>query len=107
MSNQINKENFDSLVPCIKVNDVKAAMEYYICRLGFNPRYYIKGSPDSGEVSINNLAVDFISGDTQNTDTSLNFLVNDVDELYRFYDSRNADMIFKPRDTGGSLVFGI
>lgn len=45
MSNQINKENFDSLVPCIKVNDVKAAMEYYICRLGFNPRYYIKGSP--------------------------------------------------------------
>ena len=45
MSNQINKENFDSLVPCIKVHDVKAAMEYYIRRLGFNPRYYIKGTP--------------------------------------------------------------
>jgi ankyrin repeat protein len=107
MSNQINKDNFSSLVPCIRVNDVKAAMEYYICRLGFCPRYYIKGAPDSGGVSINNLSVDFISGDIQTTDTSLNFLVNDVDELFRFYDSRNADIIFEPQDTGGMRLFGI
>ena len=107
MSNDINKENFDSLVPCIKVKNVKATMEYYICRLGFSPRYYIEGAPDSGGVSINDLSIDFISGDTQNTDTSLNFLVNDVDELFSFYDSRNTDIIFEPQDSGGMRLFGI
>lgn len=107
MSNQLNKDNFDSLVPCIRVKSVKDTMEYYICRLGFSPRYYIKGTPDSGGVCINDLAVDFISGETQNIDTSLNFLINDVDELFRFYDSRNADIIFEPQDTGGMRLFGI
>ncbi|NIP38969.1 MAG: hypothetical protein GWO07_09560 [Candidatus Dadabacteria bacterium] len=107
MSSHINEENFDSLVPCIKVKNVKAAMEYYICRLGFSPRYYIEGTPDSGGVSINDLSVDFISGEVQSTDTSLNFLVNDVDELFRFYSSRNADIIFDPQDSGGMRLFGI
>ncbi len=107
MSSHIDIENFSSLVPCIKVKDVKKTMEYYICRLGFSPRYYIKGTPDSGGVSINELSVDFISGEVKNTDTSLNFLLNDVDELYSFYESRNADIIFEPQDTGGMRLFGI
>lgn len=107
MTNEINKKNIESLVPCIKVKDVKAAMEYYICVLGFSPRYYIEGKPESGGVSINELSVDFISGEGKNSDTSLNFLVNDVDELFEFYKSRNAQIIFKPQDSGGMRLFGI
>ncbi len=107
MSNQLNKENFESLVPCIKVKDVKAAMEYYICVLGFSPRYYIEGNPQSGGVGINDLSVDFISGEGKSTDTSLNFLVNDVDELFGFYKGRKAQIIFEPQDSGGMRLFGI
>lgn len=48
MSNQIDKDNFNSLVPCIRVQSLKQTMEHYTCKLGFKPRYFINGNPESG-----------------------------------------------------------
>jgi len=59
MSNHIDKDNFNSLVPCIRVQSVKQTMEYDTSKLGFKPRYFIKGNPDF-PYSVLNVLIDFI-----------------------------------------------
>jgi catechol 2,3-dioxygenase-like lactoylglutathione lyase family enzyme len=82
----------------VHVNDVLAAVEFYVARLGFSPGFVAGDPPTMAGIDLDRVQIFLELGTPSADHSSVYFVVGDVDELFAFQRANGVDVVVPPDD---------
>jgi uncharacterized glyoxalase superfamily protein PhnB len=88
----------EQLHPTLPVNDVAAAADFYMKKLGFTLAFILGDPPTMAGVNLGDAQVFLVQGESNPKGCSVYFVVGDADELYEFQRGNGVDIVEPPGD---------
>ncbi|MEW5915043.1 MAG: VOC family protein [Gemmatimonadota bacterium] len=89
--------------PCLSVVDVRAAVEFYTERLGFNPGFTWGEPPSMAGVNLGDAQVFLQAGTPSPEGCGIYFVIGNADELYEFQRANGVHVVETPNDRSYGL----
>ena len=88
----------ERLHPTLTVSGIRAAVDFYTGKLGFEPGFTWGDPPTFAGVNLGKVQVFLEQGTPKPAGSSVSFVVNDADELFQFHRTMGVDIVIPPED---------
>lgn len=88
----------ERLHPTLTVSDIRAAVDFYTGKLGFEPGFTWGDPPTFAGVNLGKVQVFLQQGTPNPAGASVSFVVNDADVLFEFHRAMGVDIVIPPED---------
>jgi len=89
---------FECVTPILNVKDLRASMDYYVQKLGFEKQWDWGDPPDFGCVKRGKVEIFLCQGGQGQPGTWMSIFMDDIDSLYEEYKKSGATILNPPRD---------
>ena len=87
---------FECVIPILNVKDIRASMDYYVQKLGFEKKWDWGDPPDFGCVGRGKIEIFLCQGGQGQPGTWMSIFIDDVDALYEEYKKSGATIVNPP-----------
>ena len=88
--------DFECVIPILNVKDIRASMDYYVQKLGFEKKWDWGDPPDFGCVGRGKIEIFLCQGGQGQPGTWMSIFIDDVDALYEEYKKSGATIVNPP-----------